>query len=90
MEQSPSWETNRLSASQEIPHVMEAEVSWTQLQVPATCPYPEHLYPFPIENKKKTRGVFLSVVWFDWVNTIQTLTRTANLTSAPIRCKIIP
>ena len=39
MEQSPSWEANRFSASQEVPHIL-----WNpkvHSQVPATCPYPE-------------------------------------------------
>jgi hypothetical protein len=40
--QSPSWEANRLVASQEIPRIfMETESSILYLQVPATCPYPE-------------------------------------------------
>ena len=34
MEQSPSWEGNRFSASQEILRIL-----WNQ--VPSTCPYPE-------------------------------------------------
>ena len=42
MEQSPSWEANRLSASQEInPHFMEPESLLALLQVAATCPYSE-------------------------------------------------
>jgi len=42
MEQSPSWEANRLSASQEIPpHFMEPERSSPHSQAPATSPYPE-------------------------------------------------
>jgi len=42
MEQNPSWEANRYSASQEIPpHFMEPEVLLLHSQVPATCPYPE-------------------------------------------------
>jgi len=40
MEESPFWEANRFSASQEIPR-MEPEVSLPHLQVPATCPCPE-------------------------------------------------
>ena len=62
---------------------MEADVSLPHLQVLATVPI-----PFPNENKKKC--VFLSVVLLAWVNTIQTQTRTANLKSEPVRCKIIP
>ena len=38
MEQIPSWEANRFSASQEIPpHIMEPEGSLPHSQVPATC-----------------------------------------------------
>jgi hypothetical protein len=42
MEQSPSREANRFTASQEIPHIfMETEGSLPYSQVSATCPYPE-------------------------------------------------
>jgi len=42
MQQSPSWEANQFSASQEIPpYFMEPESSLPHSQVPATCPYPE-------------------------------------------------
>ena len=42
MEQSPSWEANRFSASQEITHILwYPESSLPPLQVPAICPYPE-------------------------------------------------
>jgi len=72
---------------------MEADVSLPHLQVLATVPILSTFVPFPMkmlkQNKKKC-GVFFSVVWFDWVNTIQTQTRNANLTSEPVRCKIIP
>jgi hypothetical protein len=41
-EQNPSWEANRFSTSQEIPHhFMGSEVSLPPLQEPATFPYPE-------------------------------------------------
>ena len=36
MQQTPSWEANQFSASQEIPRI-----SLLHAQVPATCPYPE-------------------------------------------------
>ena len=39
MEQSPSWEANRFSASSL--HCMEPLVSLLNSQVPTTCPYPE-------------------------------------------------
>jgi hypothetical protein len=40
MEQSPSWEANRFSASQEIPRISkEPKGSLLHSQVPATCPY---------------------------------------------------
>ena len=42
MEQSPSWEANWFSASQEIPRIcMESEGSLPHSQVPTTCLYPE-------------------------------------------------
>ena len=42
MEQSPSWEAKRLSASQEIPRILRnPEGSLPQSQVPATYLYPE-------------------------------------------------
>jgi len=42
MEQSPSWEANRVSASQKnSPHFVEPEGSLPLSQVPAICPYPE-------------------------------------------------
>jgi len=48
MEQSPSWEANRFSASQEIPRILwKPEGSVPQSQVPATCPYPEPARPSP-------------------------------------------
>ena len=41
-EQSPSWEANRFSASQENSlHFMEPEGSLPHSQVSVTCPYPE-------------------------------------------------
>jgi len=46
MEQSPSWEANRFSASREIPRIfMETEGLLPRLEVPATCSYPEQIYP---------------------------------------------
>jgi hypothetical protein len=42
MEQSPSWETNRFSASQAIMRILwNPEGSLPHSQVPATCPYPQ-------------------------------------------------
>jgi hypothetical protein len=41
MEQSPSGEANRVSASQEISAFNEPERSLPQSQVHATCPYPK-------------------------------------------------
>ena len=42
IQQSPSWEADWFSASQEIPpHFMEPQSSLLHTQVPATCPYPE-------------------------------------------------
>ena len=43
VEQSPSWEANRFSASQDdSSHFMEPEGSIPHLQVPAVGPYPEY------------------------------------------------
>ena len=42
MEQSPSWEANRVCIqSRNSPHFMEPEGSLPYSQAPATCPYPE-------------------------------------------------
>jgi len=51
MEQSPSWEANRFTASQEIPpHFMEPKRSLPHFHVPVACPYPEparsNSYPY--------------------------------------------
>jgi len=43
MEQNPSWEANRISASQEI----HPEGSLPHSQIPATCPYPETALSIP-------------------------------------------
>ena len=38
----PSWEANRFSVSQEIPHILwNPKGSLPHLQVPTTCLYPE-------------------------------------------------
>jgi hypothetical protein len=51
MEQSPSSEANRFSASQEIPpHFIEPEGSLLQSQVLATCPYPKPARSRPYPN----------------------------------------
>ena len=41
MEQSPSWEANRFSASQEIPQILWKPKSLPHSHVPATWPYPK-------------------------------------------------
>ena len=42
MQQSPSWEANRFSASQEFPRILcNTEGSLPHSQVPANCPYPK-------------------------------------------------
>jgi hypothetical protein len=42
MEQSPSWEPNSFSASQDVPRIIiKPECSLPHSKVPATCPYPE-------------------------------------------------
>ena len=42
IEQSPTWEANLFSASQEISRILvEPEGSLPHSQVSATCPYPE-------------------------------------------------
>jgi hypothetical protein len=50
MEQSPSLETNRFSANQEIPRILwYPKVHYRFHKVPATCPYPEpaRFSPYP-------------------------------------------
>jgi len=47
MEQSPSWEANRFSASQEISAYTEPQGSLPHSQVPATCSYPQTARPSP-------------------------------------------
>jgi hypothetical protein len=55
MGESPSWEANRSSASQEIPgNFMEPEGSVLHLQEPANCPYPE-----PTQSRTGTGGGLL-------------------------------
>ena len=57
MEQNPYWETNRFSASQEIPrHFMEPEGSLPTLKEAATCPYPE-----PHWSRPCTPSLFLEI-----------------------------
>ena len=48
MQQSPSWDANWLTASQEIPRILR-NPKVPRLQVPATCTYPEPdlSIPFP-------------------------------------------
>ena len=41
MQQSPSWEVNLFSASQEFPRICEAEDSLPRLQQATICPYTE-------------------------------------------------
>jgi len=41
MVQSPSWEANRFSASQEIPRIYVTRMFLPLSQAPVTCPYPE-------------------------------------------------
>jgi hypothetical protein len=51
MEQSPSWEANRFSGSQEIPRILwNPEVHYRIPQKPATCPcsQPYQFSPCPI------------------------------------------
>ena len=42
MEKSPSWEANRSSVGQEIPHIFwNPKGTLQHIQAPITCPYPE-------------------------------------------------
>jgi len=62
MEQSPSGDANRFSASHEIPRIFgEPEVSLPHSQVPATCPYPEpaRSSPYPTSNFLKIHLIIL-------------------------------
>ena len=38
LEQSPSWEANRFSSSQDIPRILWGVSLLPHVQVPATCP----------------------------------------------------
>jgi len=38
MEKGPSWEANRFSASQEIPHILQNSKVHYCIHVPTTCP----------------------------------------------------
>ena len=51
IQQSPSREANRFSASQEIPRILwNPQGSLPHSQVPATCPYPEPARSNPYPN----------------------------------------
>jgi len=68
MEQSPSWEANRFSASQEIPLILwNPEGSLPQSQMPATCPYPEPAQSSNILQTIKKEG------WLKWSHFAQEL-----------------
>jgi hypothetical protein len=47
MVQSPSWEANRFSASQEIPQILWNPKIITTFTSAATCPYPEPAWSSP-------------------------------------------
>jgi len=61
MEQSPAWEANRFSASQEIPHILrETEGSLPHSQVPAlSIPYLN--IPLPQEPTNIPRTQLMSI-----------------------------
>ena len=60
MEQSPSWEANRFSASQEILLILwNPESSSPHLQVPATCPYPEPDQSSPCPHPTSSRSILI-------------------------------
>ena len=50
MEQRPSWEANRFSASHETYRIYGPEGSIPHSQQPATCPYPERRWFSPCPN----------------------------------------
>jgi hypothetical protein len=91
MEQSPSSEANRFSASHEIPRMIwKPKFPYRSYKCLPPVPILGTFTPFPIKILKKN-VVFslIGVVRLGEYNTIQTQTRNANLTSAPIRCKIV-
>jgi hypothetical protein len=66
MEQSPSWEANNSSASQEIPRIIwKPEGSLLHSQQPATCPYPEpyqsNPYPLTIQLLEEPFQYYLPI-----------------------------
>ena len=60
MEQRPSLEANRSSASQEdSPHFMETEGSLLHSQEPVTCPYPEPDWSSPCPHPTSRRSILI-------------------------------
>jgi len=58
---SPSWVAKKVAASQEIPCIMELEVSLPHSQQPATCPYPapDKSTPCPPPQPTSWRSIFI-------------------------------
>ena len=57
MEQSPSWEANWSSASQEIPRILwNPEVHYPLSRKPAACPHPE-----PDQSSPRSPSYFLNI-----------------------------
>ena len=52
MEQNPSWEANRFSASQEIPQILWNPKIITTFTSAATCPYPEPAWSCPSSTSR--------------------------------------
>jgi hypothetical protein len=65
MEQRPSWEANKSSATQESSHFMKIGGSY-QIHEPAICPYPKPIDP------KFDRNFIWEKIWEDvnWIHVI--------------------
>ena len=60
MEQSPSWETNRFSASPEIPRILWIpKVHYRNHKTPSPCPYPEPDQSSPCRHPTFWRSILI-------------------------------
>jgi len=95
MKQSPSWEANWFSASQEIPpHFMESEGSLPHSQEPATCLYPgparsnpcPHIVKSPSDKFNKTFSSVSRVATWGQKDGWAKMWEVSGHIFAPLRC----